>query len=728
MKFFKKKKNVFWGITLVLFLVFVCGNFFTKDAYAITTYFSNSTFIASQIFSGDVVEQEFCLAEGDQGVQVMCGTYLTVMSGGRIQAELYDEFGTKVSETEVSLQGTTDNSTVKIYFGDLDESLYNTTCKLKLTFLDMDDQLLALYASGFYTEEYDFYLNGEEQAANIVMDGIRATTYVEYRDVRMFYVFVIGVFMLYMGMYKITWRKITVQEIKDKVQECWQSNWKSCLRLIVTILGSVLLAGIIEYFAIQKYGYYNPYRMYALFVTVFIIAFANVFKEYVWKKAHVYFFIVTMLVGMVTAFSVPPTPVSWDEQIHYTKTTYMSWGATNRISGSDYLMSSMYTQSNYYNIFEKSQREAWVEEVNEFDSLGGMMGYLQGVQASSVAYVPASMTLYAGRILGLDFVTRYTLGKLTNLFCYALFLAAAVKCMQGRGKLLIAAVGLLPTNMLLASSYGYDWWLTSLIILGYAMFIGEIQKKGRISDVRMMQSVAVMTVGLLAKAVYFPILLPMMLLRKERYEKSKKARWIVVLAAVFLVVSFVLPLLTAGGDVAAGGGDIRGGHDVNAMGQVTYILTNMGDFLSTIFNYMMRYLNPDGAVRYTTIMAYQGKGDYWTVCLIIMGIAAAMDNSDVTVFRKNNRLAQAGGYIGVLGAMILVLTAMYVSYTPVGASTVNGCQERYIIPLLFPFLYFIGENRMTVPTETKRKAFVWINVCMSLIFMLAAYGSFISRY
>lgn len=534
-------------------MVFVCGNFFARDAYAITTYFSNSTFIASQIFSGDVVEQEFCLAEGDQGVQLLCGTYLTVLGDGRIVAELYDESGQKVSETEVSLQGTTDNSTVKIYFGDLDESLYNTTCKIKLTFLDMEDQLLALYASGFYTDEYDFYLNGEEQVVNIVMDGIRETVYIEYRDVRLFYVFGIAVFLLYIGMYKITWRKVSVQEVKEKAQSLWKQHWKQMLILLGVIVGSALLSGIIEYFAIQKHGYYNLYRIYAVFTTIFIIVFANVFKEYVWKKAQVYFFIVTMLVGTVTALSVPPTPVSWDEQIHYTKTTYMSWGATNRISGSDYLMSSMYTQANYYNIFEKSQREAWVEEVNEFDSLGGMMDYLQGVQASSVAYVPASMTLYAGRILGLDFVTRYTLGKLTNLFCYALFLATAVKCMQGRGS-------------------------------------------------------------------------------------------------------------------------------------------------------------------------------YWTVTLIIMGIAAAMDNSDVTVFRKNNRLAQAGGYIGVLGAIVLVLTALYVSYTPVGAHTVNGCQERYIIPILFPFLYFIGENRMTVPAETKRKAFVWINVCMSLIFMLAAYNSFVARY
>lgn len=728
MRFFDKKKNVFRIITLVLFLVFVCGNFFARDAYAITTYFSNSTFIASQIFSGDVVEQEFCLAEGDQGVQLLCGTYLTVLGDGRIVAELYDESGQKVSETEVSLQGITDNSTVKIYFGDLDESLYNTTCKIKLTFLDMDDQLLALYASGFYTDEYDFYLNGEEQVVNIVMDGIRETVYIEYRDVRLFYVFGIAVFLLYIGMYKITWRKVSVQEVKEKAQSLWKQHWMQMLILLGVIVGSALLSGIIEYFAIQKHGYYNPYRIYAVFVTIFIIAFANVFKEYVWKKAHVYFFIVTMLVGAVTALSVPPTPVSWDEQIHYTKTTYMSWGATNRISGSDYLMSSMYTQANYYNIFEKSQREAWVEEVNEFDSLGGMMGYLQGVQASSVAYVPASMTLYAGRILGLDFVTRYTLGKLTNLFCYALFLAAAVKCMQGRGKLLIAAIGLLPTNMLLASSYGYDWWLTALIILGYAIFIGEIQKHGKISDKKMIQAVVAISVGLLAKAVYFPLMLPMMLLKKERYENSKKARAIVVLAVVLLILSFILPLVFASGDVAAGGGDIRGGHDVNAMGQVVYILTNLGEYLNTLFDYMISYLDPDGAVRYTTIMAYQGKGSYWTVTLIIMGIAAAMDNSDVTVFRKNNRLAQAGGYIGVLGAVVLVLTALYVSYTPVGAHTVNGCQERYIIPILFPFLYFIGENRMTVPTETKRKAFVWINVCMSLIFLLAAYNSFVSRY
>ena len=39
-----------------------------------------------------------------------------------------------------------------------------------------------------------------------------------------------------------------------------------------------------------------------------------------------------------------------------------------------------------------------------------------------------------------------------------------------------------------------------------------------------------------------------------------------------------------------------------------------------------------------------------------------------------------------LFSLVLVATALYVSFTPVGLATVNGCQTRYVIPVLVPAL------------------------------------------
>ena len=44
-------------------------------------------------------------------------------------------------------------------------------------------------------------------------------------------------------------------------------------------------------------------------------------------------------------------------------------------------------------------------------------------------------------------------------------------------------------------------------------------------------------------------------------------------------------------------------------------------------------------------------------------------------------------------SIFLVALALYVSFTPVGLNWVNGCQTRYLEPLLFPVLIGLFWNR-----------------------------------
>ena len=721
----KNKKLVFAIITVALILLFVGSNYYMRDAYALRTYYPNSTNVSDRLHSGDVIEQEFILAEGDEGVQVFFGTYVTVLSGGQIQAELFDSYGAKVDEVVVDLAGTTDNTYTSFHFGKLDESLYNQKCKIRLTFLDIDNQLLAYYTA--WTDGITVcVLNGEPQDHNLVVNGIKATQYLEYKDFRLNYIMVMAIYMVYLAMFKIKWKELDVRKYIDNAIVFVKNNWKKTFKPLVLILVGVVIAFLTESHISREAEYANPYRAFALFVAYFMIALAIVYQKYIWKRAHIFFFVVSMLVGSVYAFSVPPVAVGWDEQLHYTNSSYMSLGATNNILVPDYLIETRYVQQHYYNIFQKVQREAWVEEINEFDRVGGLMGYLVGVPVSSLAYVPTSIVLYATRALGLDFVTRFTLGRWFNLLFYSLFNATAIKLLKGRGKMIVAAVSLLPTQIMMAASYGYDWWLNSLIVLGYAVFIGELQEKGMVSTKKTLQAVVITCLGLTAKAVYFPLLLPFFLLKKGNQENSKKTRLLVIIGVLFLVASFMLPMLmgAATGVVA----DNRGNGNVDAMRQIVYILNNMDKFVDMLYQFMKSYLNPDSASGYLTLMGYQGKGEYFTICLILMGVAAAVDNSEITVFTKKQTVAKIGGYVGVLGALLLVVAALYVGYTSVGSGWVSGCQPRYILPVLFPFLFFFGENSMKIPNETKGKVYSWVVIGIAMVTLLAINSCYIVKY
>lgn len=47
----------------------------------------------------------------------------------------------------------------------------------------------------------------------------------------------------------------------------------------------------------------------------------------------------------------------------------------------------------------------------------------------------------------------------------------------------------------------------------------------------------------------------------------------------------------------------------------------------------------------------------------------------------------------VMMIIILIATALYISFTPVALETINGCQPRYLIPLMFGFFALIGSNK-----------------------------------
>ena len=58
-----------------------------------------------------------------------------------------------------------------------------------------------------------------------------------------------------------------------------------------------------------------------------------------------------------------------------------------------------------------------------------------------------------------------------------------------------------------------------------------------------------------------------------------------------------------------------------------------------------------------------------------------------------------GTLVAVLATMVLVCTALYVMFTPVGESWINGVQHRYLIPVIFPFLMILGSGLISRPLK-----------------------------
>ena len=87
--------------------------------------------------------------------------------------------------------------------------------------------------------------------------------------------------------------------------------------------------------------------------------------------------------------------------------------------------------------------------------------------------------------------------------------------------------------------------------------------------------------------------------------------------------------------------------------------------------------------------AYLGMG---VGTSLILGLLIFVTMTDKNKYDTNSSswFVRIGNLIVFGGSVILIATALYIDYTPVASQFFQGCQPRYLIPLLFPVLSVVG--------------------------------------
>lgn len=482
------------------------------------------------------------------------------------------------------------------------------------------------------------------------------------------------------------------------------------------IIPSVALIAEFAYVYFTKQINYNEYRALTVFAFGYLIFLTLLFRKQIYKYAHIYIFVAIMLLGTVQVIGTPSiSGTVWDGEIHYGRTAFLSWRATDQISFSDNKLINQRGSE----VYTAGGRYLWEKEINDYSEENNALRQTNNYKLSVqyIAYVPSAIGLSLARGIGLDFIGTFMFGKWVNLLVYATIISCAAYVLK-KGKMIVMALGLIPTNIFLAASYAYDAWVTAFVILGYAFFIGTIQQKTKISTRRMIAILAIMIIGMLPKAIYFPLIFPLFLFGKDRYENSKLSRILVWVAMFLLVLTFALPYLTGAG----GYSDVRGGADVNAIEQARFILTQPLEYTKILLKFLCEYLSLDASYQYLTFYAYIGVARYYTVCMVAIVICCVLDTSEEKMWHKTEgRMVNGGVLLATFGTIVLVATSLYVSFTPVAYHTINGCQPRYLLPVLFPFLFFFSRMGISVSEKVKGNVMAVSTVVMAFVYL---YGMF----
>ncbi len=411
-------------------------------------------------------------------------------------------------------------------------------------------------------------------------------------------------------------------------------------------------------------------------ITLMLVAHAVYFRKTVYKNMPVFTAVCIIFFGILFIFTSPFAHISWDTESHY------EWAINGSYIGDAYYCKAdedIINMSGDFMYYGKDENNGKVIQKYNTDSNVATKTVFE--KSTKLSSLPSGIFIALGRLFNRSFYERYCMGKLANLLCYALICYFAIKKVQS-GRVIMSIIALFPTNLLLASNYAYDWWVTSFIMLGVACFVNECQQPDKpitFKDTVIM--CGAIALGCLPKLIYMPFLVLPFFVKKNNFKNRKKYY---ALCASVIVVLFAA-LLARSLFIAKGGGDMRGGSTISIKGQALYILHNPIAYTKTLVKFLLEYLSVESMCYYITLLSYLGQGSYAGVIIAVF-IVAIITDKDVCDVKASSWLIRTVSVVLYLGIGALIATALYLDFTPVGYNTVLGCQPRYIVPLLYPLV------------------------------------------
>ena len=394
--------------------------------------------------------------------------------------------------------------------------------------------------------------------------------------------------------------------------------------------------------------------------------------------------------------------VSWDDQTHFINAAGASHlqNSTLTIAEEDFYYTCYLGQLKSYSMTEETRLKqilndpsAQVAETTDEPVL---------INFRTVIYLPAILVFFFARGLGIPMSAMVVLGRLASALFYLIVIYLGMRHLKS-GKMIMAAVALMPGAVFLVSNFNYDYWLIALVAYSIAYLIGEYQHPEKVLTVKDIVLIfGTFLVGILAKPVYIPLLGLAAFLPKEKFKSVKWRRiyrcffgGVVVLAVIGFAV-----LIFGGG---LGSGDMRGGEGVDAAGQIRYIMANPMKYTGLLLSYLrFQYLNMTMFKAFIVQTAY-----FWSIpalampCLIWLVAVTVLD-------RRKDDVRPVGCPIKIVVlplafiSVCCVATALYVTFNEVGAATIEGCQGRYLWPIMTPLFLTLGQIRfLTIPRNEK---------------------------
>lgn len=447
----------------------------------------------------------------------------------------------------------------------------------------------------------------------------------------------------------------------------------------------------------------NQYFSYALFAFVFVLMYTVYAQSMPWKILLVLFTVgvvlltfkpkkleyatalIIIVTGVMSAYLSPNNDIP-DEPVHYQRSLFLSEGDMNLSNDKNQLL-----ESEDYDKIDKEFRVPL------------MISQLVGIEPSEkeipnerltvtnayyiFGYLPQAIGLKIGNSLDISVILSYFLGRVFNVFVYALLVFFAIRFAGKMGQV-IAVASLIPMNVYLAGSYNQDAFSLGVILLLLGLFCHFYQTEKKIGLWKVLLFIALSALLITLKLPFLLLLGLLIFVPNEKFDSGPVPIWLIKgLAVLFVALLAVFWMRTYSQIINVNFNDVEFLKDVNPKEQLLSILSQPVVYGKVLVGEtLMRDLNPANIHLY----GWLAYGPTFLISYtILFFFLVVMNNANKIRFNILGRLSLL--LIGLALTMGIVL-AMYLSWTPVGSQTVLGIQDRYVLGIIPLFLIFLTAN------------------------------------
>lgn len=344
---------------------------------------------------------------------------------------------------------------------------------------------------------------------------------------------------------------------------------------------------------------------------------------------------------------------------------------------------------------------------------------------NKLLYLPQTLGITAARLLGVNGLWLYYIGRICGLLFYLGVVYLAIRIMPfGKGILFFTAC--LPTCMQQAAIITYDTMVMAFSFLMTAHILYLAYEKGRVSVLDWIPSMLSMAVILPAKIVYVFLAFLLILVPAKKY-KRPVLKWLGILAA--MAAGFAASAAVS----ATGAVDIlsRKANTVPWGDEPSYTLAyilaeplkTIGVFCNSFLELGKDYLGTM-AGRYLCTY-FDVRVSYWILAAFwgIVILAALRVGGEKVYYRIREKWLFAFVF---LGSAMAACFSMLMAYTSIYSPVLQGVQGRYFLPVLPVLLLMFRSGRPALKRSIDGEL-VWAMGILHVLTLSTLFVTIISR-